>query len=87
MGDPILIHMFRYIVYKHFQDPAVLGALRCLDLQEVKDTYMLSVMAYAYTLYSVKYPRRLEIMALLRSKLKRKGGTYLKNVVLGRWNI
>ncbi|XP_061179924.1 alpha-2-macroglobulin-like [Saccostrea echinata] len=54
-------------------DPAVLGALRCLDLQEVTDTYMLSLMAYAYSLYDVRSSRRLEIMALLRSKLKRQG--------------
>ncbi|XP_062569935.1 pregnancy zone protein-like isoform X2 [Saccostrea cucullata] len=54
-------------------DPAVLGALRCLDLQDVTDTYMLSLMAYAYSLYDVRSSRRLEIMALLRSKLKREG--------------
>lgn len=54
-------------------DPAILGALRCLDLQDVKDTYMLTLMAYAYSLYDIKSTRRLEIMSMLRSKVKRKG--------------
>lgn len=60
-------------LFEFSKDPAILGALRCLDLQDVKDTYMLTLMAYAYSLYDIKSTRRLEIMSMLRSKVKRKG--------------
>lgn len=62
------------------KDPAILGALRCLDLQDVKDTYMLTLMAYAYSLYDIKSTRRLEIMSMLRSKVKRKGSNNLLSI-------
>eukprot|EP00105_Crassostrea_gigas_P026706 XP_011447751.1 PREDICTED: pregnancy zone protein [Crassostrea gigas] len=54
-------------------DLAVQSAIRCLDRQDVKDTYLLTLMAYAYSLYDINSARRLEIMFLLRSKMKRIG--------------
>lgn len=42
---------------------------------------MLTLMAYAYSLYDIKSSRRLEIMSMLRSKVKRKGSNELLSIL------
>lgn len=42
---------------------------------------MLTLMAYAYSLYDIKSTRRLEIMSMLRSKVKRKGSNELLSIL------
>ncbi|XP_021351698.1 alpha-2-macroglobulin-like isoform X2 [Mizuhopecten yessoensis] len=49
-------------------DTAVTSAVRCLDVQDNNDTYTLSLMAYAYTLYDVNWPQRSEVMAELEER-------------------
>ncbi|KAK3584720.1 hypothetical protein CHS0354_036497 [Potamilus streckersoni] len=52
-------------------DPAVVNGFTCLNKQKTNaDTYTLTVMAYAYTLYDVKSPKRGQIMAELEARTK-----------------
>ncbi|KAL3865691.1 hypothetical protein ACJMK2_043055 [Sinanodonta woodiana] len=51
--------------------PAVTNGFTCLDKQQTNaDTYTLAVMAYAYTLYNVDSPKRVQIMAELKARAK-----------------
>nr|ACF39935.1 alpha2-macroglobulin [Cristaria plicata] len=51
--------------------PAVTNGFTCLDKQQTNaDTYTLAVMAYAYTLYNVDSPKRVQIMAELEARAK-----------------
>ncbi|KAL3865695.1 hypothetical protein ACJMK2_043057 [Sinanodonta woodiana] len=59
--------------------PAVTNGFTCLDKQQTNaDTYTLAVMAYAYTLYNVDRPKRVQIMAELeaRAKMPNQGQKY-----------
>ncbi|KAL3865380.1 hypothetical protein ACJMK2_042772 [Sinanodonta woodiana] len=52
-------------------DPAVVNGFICLSKQQINaDTYTLTVMAYAYTLYDVNSPKRGQIMAELESRTR-----------------
>jgi len=59
------------------QSQSVVNAIKCLDSQFANDTYTLALMAYAYTLYDVNYPRRQEVMGILESKAIYKGNSKL----------
>ncbi|KAL3865698.1 hypothetical protein ACJMK2_043060 [Sinanodonta woodiana] len=59
--------------------PAVTNGFTCLDKQQTNaDMYTLAVMAYAYTLYNVDSPKRVQIMAKLeaRAKMPNQGQKY-----------
>nr|ABJ89824.1 alpha-2-macroglobulin [Sinohyriopsis cumingii] len=52
-------------------DPAIVNGFTCLSKQQTNaDTYTLTVMAYAYTLYNVDSPKRGQIMAELEARTR-----------------
>lgn len=48
-------------------------AVRCLDVQDIPDTYTMAIMAYAYTLYDLRHLRRQEVIKMLDERATEKG--------------
>ncbi|XP_071167643.1 alpha-2-macroglobulin-like isoform X4 [Mytilus edulis] len=55
-------------------DPSVMKAVRCLDVQDIPDTYTMAIMAYAYTLYDLRHLRRQEVIKMLDERATEKDG-------------
>ena len=55
-------------------DPSIVRAVRCLDVQDIPDTYTLSLIAYAYTLYDLRHLKRQHVMDMLEEKATVKDG-------------
>ena len=55
------------------QDQAVRNAVLCLESQDVTDTYTLSLMAYAYTLWDAASRQRTDVIAKLDAMIVTNG--------------
>ncbi|XP_052100569.1 alpha-2-macroglobulin-like isoform X3 [Mytilus californianus] len=55
-------------------DPSVIKAVRCLDVQDIPDTYTMAIMAYAYTLYDLRHLRRQQVIKMLDERATVKDG-------------
>lgn len=74
----VLIAMLEAGVNK--DDNSVVSAVRCLDVQDNNDTYTLSMMAYAYTLYDINWPNRAVVMEELEER-----AMYAEDGILKYW--